>query len=90
MKRNKRKNTKKKDSSYSKLSLFQKPSTKFFRPCPLSGKEAPVVDYKNIKILRKYTSESGRILPARITSVSQKKQKQLSSAVKRARHLALL
>ena len=90
MKRNKRKNRKKRDYSYSKLSLFQKPSTKFFRPCPLSGKDAPVVDYKNIKILRKYTSESGRILPARITSVSQKKQKQLSSAVKRARHLALL
>ena len=90
MKKNRKFNKKRKSSNQSKLSLFQKPSTKFFRPCPLSGKEAPVVDYKNIKILRKYTSESGRILPARITSVSQKKQKQLSSAVKRARHLALL
>ncbi len=90
MKRNKRKNLKKKSSSYSKLSLFQKPGIKFFRPCPLSGKNAPIVDYKNVKVLRKYISESGRILPSRITNVSQKKQKELSRAIKRARLLALL
>ena len=89
MKRN-RKNLKKRSSSFSKLSLFQKPGIKFFRPCPLSGKNAPVIDYKNIKLLRKYLSESGRILPSRITSVSLKKQKELSRAVKRARLLALL
>ena len=77
-------------STFSKLSLFQKPGIKFFRPCPLSGKNAPVVDYKNIKLLKKYLSESGRILPSRITSVSQQKQKKLSRAVKRARLLALL
>ena len=77
-------------STFSKLSLFQKPGIKFFRPCPLSGKNAPVVDYKNIKVLRKYMSESGRILPSRITAVSQKKQKELARAVKRARLLALL
>jgi len=85
-----RKNIKKKNSKFSKLSLFQKPSTKFFRPCPLSGKNAPLLDYKNPKILKKYLSESGRILPSRITSVSQKKQKELSRAVKRARLLALI
>ena len=90
MKRNKRKNLKKKSSSFSKLSLFQKPGIKFFRPCPLSGKNAPIVDYKNVKVLRKYISESGRILPSRITNVSQKKQKELSRAIKRARLLALL
>ncbi len=90
MKRNKRKNLKKKSSNYSKLSLFQKPGIKFFRPCPLSGKNAPIVDYKNVKVLRKYLSESGRILPSRITNVSQKKQKELSRAIKRARLLALL
>ena len=84
MKRNK-KTKKRKSSSYSKLSLFQKPGIKFFRPCPLSGKDAPTVDYKNIKLLRKYISESGRILPSRVTSVSQKKQKELSKAIKRAR-----
>ena len=89
MKRNK-KNLKKRSSSFSKLSLFQKPGIKFFRPCPLSGKNAPVVDYKNVKLLKKYLSESGRILPSRITSVSQRKQKELSRAVKRARLLALL
>ena len=89
MKRNNKKSNKK-SSSYSKLSLFQKPGIKFFRPCPLSGKNAPVVDYKNIRLLKKYLSESGRILPSRITAVSQKKQKELARAVKRARLLALL
>ncbi len=87
----KRKKTfKKKNSKFSKLSLFQKSGVKFFRPCPLSGKNAPVIDYKNIRVLKKYLSESGRILPSRITSVSLKKQKELSRAVKRARLLALI
>ena len=90
MKRKKRSSLKKKGSTYSRLSLFQKPGIKFFRPCPLSGKNAPVIDYKNLKLLKKYISESERILPSRITSVSQKKQKELSNAIKRARVLALL
>ena len=90
MKRNKRKNLKRKTSKFSKLSLFQKPGIRFFRPCPLSGKDAPPIDYKNIKLLRKYISEGGRILPSRITSVSLAKQKKLSKAIKRARLLALL
>ena len=90
MKRNKRKNLKKKSSKFSKLSLFQKPGFKFFKQCPLSGKNAPVVDYKNVRVLKKYISESGRILPSRITSVSQKKQKELSRAIKRARLLAII
>ena len=90
MKRSKRNKSKRKTSSYSKLSLFQKPGLKYFRPCPLSGKSAPIIDYKNIKLLKKYMSESGRILPSRITSVSQKKQKELSRAIKRARLLALI
>ena len=51
MKRNNKKNQKKKGSS-SKISLFQKPGIKFFKPCPLSGKNAPVIDYKNIKLLK--------------------------------------
>ena len=90
MKRKKKSNSKRRTSSYSKLNLFQKPGIKFFRPCPLSRKDAPLVDYKNIKLLKKYISESGRILPSRITSVSQNKQKKLSRAIKRARLLALL
>ena len=79
-----------KNSRYSKLSLFQKPDIKFFKPCPLSGKNAPVLNYKNIKLLKRYISETGRILPSRITSVSLKKQKELSRSIKRARLLALL
>ena len=88
--RRKKNNSRKKTSKYSKLSLFQKPGIKFFKPCPLSGKGAPKIDYKDIKLLRKYISESGKILPSRITSVSLKKQKELSTSIKRARLLALL
>ena len=88
--RRKKNNSKKKTSKYSKLSLFQKPGIKFLKPCPLSGKNAPVIDYKNIKLLKRYLSESGRILPSRVTSVSLKKQKVLSRAIKRARVLALI
>ncbi len=60
------------------------------RSCPLSGKEAPTVDYKNLNLLRRYITEKGKILPSRVTQVSSKKQKQLSLAIKRARFLALL
>ena len=81
---------KRKNTKHSKLSLFQKSDIKLSRSCPLSGKNAPVIDYKNLKLLRKYVSESDRILPSRITSVSQKKQKELSKAIKRARLLALI
>ena len=90
MKRKRRFKKKQKNSNYSKLSLFQKPDMKFLKACPLSEKNAPVIDYKNIKLLKKYTSESGKILPSRITSVSTKKQKELSRSIKRARLLALL
>ena len=85
-----KKNIRKKSSSFSKLSLFQKSGTKFFKPCTLSGKNPPVIDYKNIKLLKKYLSDSGRILPSRITSVSQKKQRELSQAIKRARLISLI
>ena len=90
MKRKKKSSSRRKTTTYSKLNLFQKPGIKFFRPCPLSGKNAPVVDYKNIKLLKKYISESGRILPSRVTSVSLKKQRELSRSIKIARLLALL
>ena len=90
MKRSKKTKKKLKSSRYSKLSLFQKPDTKFFKPCPLSGKDAPTIDYKNIKLLKKYISESGRILPSRVTSVSLNKQKQVAKSIKRARLLALI
>ena len=79
-----------KQSNFTKLSIFQPNKYKFKKKCPLSGKGAPVVDYKNIKLLKKYVSENGKILPSRITSVSQKKQRELSLSIKRARNLALL
>ena len=53
-------------------------------------KGAPTVDYKNIRLLKKYMSENGKILPSRITNVSQKKQRELSLSIKRARNLALI
>ena len=90
MKRNKRRNLKSKRKSFSKLSLFQKSGIKYFKPCPLSGKDAPKVDYKNIKLIKKYLSESGRILPSRVTSVSLNKQRQVAKSIKRARLLALI
>ena len=90
MKRKKNFKKNKKNLKNTKLSLFQKADIKFTKNCPLSGKDAPTIDYKNIKLLKKYISESGRILPSRITFVSQKKQKELSRAIKRARFLALL
>ena len=87
-----RKNTSKKNksSNFSKLSIFQPNKYKFKKSCPLSIKGAPVVDYKNIKLLKKYISENGKILPTRITNVSQKKQRELSLSIKRARNLALI
>ena len=87
----KRKNKKKStQSNFSKLSIFQPQKYRIKRKCPLSGKGAPVIDYKNIKLLKKYLSENGKIMPSRITSVCQKKQRELSLSIKRARNLALI
>ena len=88
----KKRNIKKKsnNNNFSKLSVFQNQKYKFKKKCPLSGKGAPIVDYKNIKLLKRYISENGKILRSRITSVSQKKQRELSLSIKRARNLALI
>ena len=85
-----KKNKKGKQSNFAKLSIFQPNKYKFKKTCPLSGKGAPAVDYKNVKLLKKYMSENGKILPSRITNVSQKKQRELSLSIKRARNLALI
>lgn len=69
------------------------PKRVFFRRpkgCPLSEAGAPAVDYKDIKLLSKFISERGRILPRRITAISAKKQRQLKIAIKRARMLGLM
>jgi len=81
---------KSRQSNFAKLSIFQPQKYKFKRNCPLSGKGAPIINYKNIKLLKKYMSENGKIMPSRITSVSQKKQRELSLSIKRARNLALI
>jgi small subunit ribosomal protein S18 len=58
--------------------------------CPFSGANAPKIDYKDVKLLQRYVSERGKIVPSRITAVSAKKQRELAKAIKRARFLALL
>ncbi len=60
------------------------------RSCPFSGPNALKVDYKNVQLLQKFLSDSGKILPSRITAVSTKHQRHLSRAVKHARYLALI
>tara|TARA_B100000029_G_scaffold386059_1_gene381817 strand:+ start:380 stop:646 length:267 start_codon:yes stop_codon:yes gene_type:complete len=77
-------------SNFSKLSIFSPQKFRFKKKCPLSGKGAPTIDYKNIKLLRKYLTENRKIMSSRITSVSQKKQRELSLSIKRARNLALI
>jgi small subunit ribosomal protein S18 len=65
----------------------------FFRrrkTCPFSGSNAPKIDYKDVRLLQRYVSERGKIVPSRITAVSAKKQRELAKAIKRARFMALL
>ena len=65
----------------------------FFRrkkTCPFSGDNAPKIDYKDVKLLQRFISERGKIVPSRITAVSNKNQRQLANAIKRARFMALL
>jgi small subunit ribosomal protein S18 len=65
----------------------------FFRrkkSCPFSGAGAPAIDYKDVRLLSRFLSERGKIVPSRITAVSGKKQRELAKAIKRARFLALL
>ena len=65
----------------------------FFRrrkSCPFSGPNAPKIDYKDVKLLQRFVSERGKIVPSRITAVSAKKQRLLAQAIKRARYLGLL
>ena len=83
-------NKKGKQSNFAKLSIFQPNKYKFKKSCPLSVKGAPIVDYKDIRLLKKYMSENGKIMPSRITSICQKKQRQLSLSIRRARNLALI
>ncbi len=60
------------------------------KSCPFSGEDSIKIDYKDVKLLSRYISEKGKIIPSRITSVSSKKQRELARAIKRARQIALL
>jgi small subunit ribosomal protein S18 len=65
----------------------------FFRrrkSCPFSGPNAPAIDFKDVRLLSRYISERGKIVPSRITAVSAKKQRELARAIKRSRYLGLL
>ena len=90
MKRKNKKFQKKGQNSLNKLSLFQKNDGRFSKKCPLSIKNAPVVDYKNINLLKKYVSENGKILSSKITSISFNKQRKLTKEIKKAKILGLI
>ena len=68
----------------------KKPFFKRRKTCPFSGPNAPAIDWKDVKTLSRYISERGKIVPSRITAVSQKKQRELAKAIKRARYMALM
>lgn len=86
----KKKFQKKGVNSLNKLSLFQKNDGRFSKKCPLSTKNSPAIDYKNVSLLKKYVSENGKILSSKITSVSFGKQKRLAKEIKKAKILSLL
>ncbi len=90
MKRKNKKFQKRGSNSLNKLSLFQKTDGRFSKSCPLSVKNAPIIDYKNISLLKKYMSENGKIISSKITSVSFNKQKKLTREIKKAKILGLV
>ena len=90
MKRRNKNFKKRSSNSLNKLSLFQKNDGKFSKKCPLSKKNAPVIDYKNISLLKSYVTDNGKILSSKITSVSFSKQRKLTKEIKKAKILGLL
>ena len=72
------------------IPVTRKPFFRRNKTCPFSGPEAIKIDYKDVKLLQKFTTERGKIMPSRITAVSQKKQRELAQAIKRARFIALM
>lgn len=69
---------------------MRKPVFRRRKSCPFSGNNAQRIDYKDVKLLQRFVSERGKIVPSRISAVSLKKQRELSTAIKRARFLALM
>jgi len=60
------------------------------KSCPFSTDQSPKIDYKDVKLLQRFVSERGKMVPSRITAVSAKAQRELSRTIKRARFLGLL
>ena len=82
----KKNNRKKNYRAEKKVSAFEERK----RFCPFSQINSPVIDYKDTKLMTRYISEKGKMIPSRITNISRIKQKELSTAIKRARFLSLL
>jgi small subunit ribosomal protein S18 len=74
----------------SKGATVRRPFFRRRKSCPFSGPNAPKIDFKDVKLMQRFVSERGKIVPSRITAVSAKKQRELAKAIKRARFLALL
>ncbi len=72
------------------MTQTRKPFFRRRKSCPFTGVNAPKIDFKDVRLLQRYISERGKIVPSRITAVSTKKQRELARAIKRARFLALL
>lgn len=79
------------EESYLKISLVnQSVFIRKKKSCPLRDIPMSEINYSNLKLLNKFITERGKIIPARITNVEIKKQKAIAQAIKRARQLALI
>jgi len=79
-----------KDAGGARPAAARRPFFRRHKTCPFSGPTAPKIDFKDVKLLQRFISERGKIVPSRITAVSAKKQRELAQAIKRARFLGLL
>ncbi len=70
--------------------MSRRPFLRRQKSCPFSGPNAPTIDFKDVRLLQRFVSERGKIVPSRITAVSTKKQRELARAIKRARNIALV
>ena len=73
------------DAGGKKAAFFRRRKT-----CPFSGPKAPTIDWKDVRLPGRFVSERGKMMPTRITAVSQKKQRELAQAIKRAPYMALM
>ena len=81
---------KKNKNKYKREEKLNSPFENRKKFCPFSQPASPKIDYKDTKLLSRYITEKGKIIPSRITGVSRKKQKELAKAIKRARFLSLM